>query len=155
MIQVNYDYTIPAPVGTVSNILSNPLLDPEWQAACRYTEAIPSGNVVRWRDRVMYRIHYDFAGQSAEFLCEADHTQLPFQFGYRSLQGPFNYRGHYLLQPTGHQDGQEHCYIQWQFLFEAGSFWGVIPPVVLKKMILAQYKEDTQRLTTLVLQGIA
>ncbi len=146
MVTIEHAFLIPAEIDKVFKYLSNPANDAEWQLSCPHSELLD--NVPRVGSK--YEIDFSFIGRSMSFKGEITHLVPNELYAFKVLEGPFHYTGTYRFKP--HPEG---TWVEWVFEAEPGSFFGVLPVALLKKMVLAQFKKDVANLDALAKKGEA
>ena len=137
MIDANHDFWLPAPPGEVFDYLADPKNDARWQASCQAAELLDAPCAAGSR----YRITFALLGREMRFLCEVTDRQLPNRYAFRAVEGSFHYSGAYDFDAES--DGTR---VTWRFQAEPAGFFGLIPASLLRKVLLSQVQQDTERL---------
>lgn len=135
MIEAEYTFDLPVPKDVVFAFISDPRNDMHWQSSCDGVELVDLAPSVGCR----YRILFNFLGRKMHFLAEITEYEVPTQYSFRVMEGPFIYKGRYALSEC--EGGTR---VKWQFSAEPGKFFGVIPAVLLRKVLIAQVQRDVQ-----------
>ena len=139
MIRFDYQYSVDAPVESVFEYISNPHNDEQWQAACRRAR-------LRERKPVAPGSEFDtqvgFLGRNLYFLVRVFEHDRDYRYGYETIAGPLYYRGVYLFTPTDANTTQ----VDWHFEAEPGTFFGIIPRPLIRKVLAKQIASDIERL---------
>ena len=146
MVTIEHAFLIPAKIDKVFTYLANPANDAGWQLSCKHSELLDSTPRVGSK----YEIGFSFIGREMSFKGEITHLVPNELYAFKVVEGPFHYTGTYRFKP--HPEG---TWIEWVFEAEPGSFFGVLPPALLKKMVLAQFKKDVDNLQALAQKGEA
>ncbi|KOA13527.1 RND transporter, partial [Acinetobacter baumannii] len=146
MVTIEHAFLIPAKIDKIFNYLANPANDAGWQLSCKHSELLDSTPRVGSK----YEIGFSFIGREMSFKGEITHLVPNELYAFKVVEGPFHYTGTYRFKP--HPEG---TWIEWVFEAEPGSFFGVLPPALLKKMVLAQFKKDVDNLQALAQKGEA
>lgn len=141
MIRAEYSCTLAVSREALFAHLSNPANDVLWQASC--VEACLQGTTAKLGSR--YNIVFSFLGRRMSFECEITCLQSPSRYGFKVLQGSFNYEGLYQLEER--PDGTR---LSWQFDVEPGRFFGILPVSLLRKVLISQIEKDFSRLAVLL-----
>jgi hypothetical protein len=137
-ITAELDFTLPVPPGQAFDVLSDPIRDPEWQASCVHTRLI-NGEP---RPGCHYEITFQLVGRKMTFTVEIIAFEPGVRSAFKVIDGPFTYVGSYdYREPTpGTTD------VHWSFAVEPGDYFGIMPTVLLKKILVSQVKKDSRRL---------
>lgn len=141
MIQADYTYTLPVTPAQAFAYLSNPANDSEWQSACVSSELLGPVPVVGCR----YDIVFSLLGRRMAFTSEITLIEPHCECAFKSIEGPFHYEGRYSLRP--HAEGTE---VHWQFAAQPGSFFGILPASLLRKVLISQVEKDSVTLARLL-----
>lgn len=140
MIEATHTFELPVPVDTAFAFIADPRNDSQWQSACDgvdLVDALPLSAVPTVGSR--YRICFNFLSRKMNFVGEITESTAPNCYAFQVVEGPFIYSGQYQLSPHG--DGTR---VQWTFRADPGRFFGVIPAVLLRKVLLAQVERDVR-----------
>ncbi|CAL9360887.1 hypothetical protein SUDANB171_00664 [Streptomyces sp. enrichment culture] len=137
-IKAEYAFDLPVAPEEAFAILSDPARDPEWQGACTRTllldgPARPGGR---------YEITFQMIGRRLDFTCEITEYEPGHRSRFHVLEGPFHYTGTY--DYAEHADGTAG--VHWTFEVEPGSYFGIMPQALLKKVLVNQVKKDSGKL---------
>lgn len=131
MVTIEHAFLIPAEIDKVFNYLANPANDAGWQLSCKHSELLDSTPRVGSK----YEIGFSFIGREMSFKGEITHLVPNELYAFKVVEGPFHYTGTYRFKP--HAEG---TWIEWVFEAEPGSFFGVLPPALLKRWFLLSLK---------------
>jgi carbon monoxide dehydrogenase subunit G len=137
MIEASFDFLLPVPPEQAFDYLAEPANDPAWQAACQSAELLDSPCRVGSR----YRIVFSLLGRNMQFQCEVTERERASVHAFRAVEGSFTYRGRYRFE--AHAQGTR---VHWHFAAEPGSFFGLLPASLLRKVLLSQIERDTEAL---------
>ncbi len=141
MINADYTFTLPADPSQVFAYLSNPANDSEWQSACVSAELLGPAPAVGCR----YNIVFSLLGRKMNFVSEITLHEPDREYAFKVIEGSFYYEGRYRFRP--HADGTE---VHWQFGAEPGSFFGILPAALLRKVLISQVEKDSVTLARLL-----
>ncbi len=133
--------TLDVPRSRLFNYLSNPANDLHWQASCVEARLLQDSTEVGSR----YAIVFSFLGRRMNFECQITCVEAPARYGFKVLQGSFQYEGLYRFEEA--EDGTR---LHWQFDVEPGRFFGIVPVSLLKKVLVSQIEKDFAKLATLL-----
>lgn len=130
MIETRHEFLLPVAPAQAFDLFARPENDPLWQAACESARSDPQAS-----DR--YRVVFSFLGRRMAFTCEVSERQRPRIHAFRTVEGPFAYRGSYRFEP--HAQGTR---VHWHFAADPGGFFGLLPDTLLRKVLLSQFESD-------------
>lgn len=134
MIHSEYRYHLEVPPAKAFEYLSNPAHDQEWQASC--TESVMLNDKTGVGAR--YRIVFSFMSRRMNFVCEVTDHQPHAEYAFQVVEGPFHYAGRNSLTPA--DDGGVN--VHWQFWAKPARFFGIVPDVLLRKLLVSQVEKD-------------
>lgn len=137
MIHAEHIYTLPVPPAVVYPYLANPNNDVEWQSSCVASRLLASLPAVGCR----YNISFSFLGRTMQFLAEITTLAPEQDYAFKVVEGSFHYEGGYSMRP--HAEGTE---VHWRFAAEPGKFFGILPPALLRKVLINQVEKDALNL---------
>lgn len=141
MIHADYTYTLPVPPAEAFAYLSHPANDSQWQSSCVSVELLGPAPMVGCR----YNIVFSFLGRKMKFTSEIIVSEPDREYAFKVIEGSFYYEGRYRLRPHG--DGTE---VHWQFDAEPGTFFGILPAALLRKVLISQVEKDSATLARLL-----
>ncbi len=154
MIFVQHRFVVPINVEQSFDLLSNPEFDPVWQKSCleaKVDRALCEAEGIAGAV-THYDIEFSFLGKHMPFRCLMDQFCYPNSFQFRTVSGPFDYRGTYILMPVA-GSVTEATTVHWQFWVDPKSFFGLVPGILLEKTLLSQYQKDAASLIAWVEQA--
>ena len=134
MIYAEHRYHLDVPPEVAFEYLSNPGNDAEWQGSCRESELLQAEPVVGGR----YRIVFSFMGRRAEFVGEITERKPHSDYAFKVAEGPFPDEGRYSFTPAAGGGVDVH----WQFWVTPARFFGIVPDVLLRKVLVSQVEKD-------------
>jgi carbon monoxide dehydrogenase subunit G len=141
VIHADYTYTLPVPPAEAFVYLSNPANESEWQSSCVSAELLGPAPVAGCR----YNIVFSFLGRKMTFTSEITVSEPDREYAFKVIEGPFYIEGRYSLRP--HTNGTE---VRWQFGAEPGTFFGILPITLLRKVLISQVEKDFVTLARLL-----
>lgn len=146
MIHAEYTYTLPVSPAVAYPYLANPANDSEWQSSCVESELLASEPIVGSR----YHICFSFLGRTMKFVGEITQLEPDQEYAFKVIEGSFHYEGRYSFRP--HVEGTE---VRWQFSADPGRFFGILPPALLRKVLVSQIEKDALTLARRLTSGVA
>ncbi|MPZ28227.1 MAG: RND transporter [Micromonosporaceae bacterium] len=139
MIRAEYRFHLPVPPEQGFDVLSDPTRDPEWQSACAHTRLLDGAVGAGCR----YEIAFQILGRRLDFTVEITDFIPGRHSRFVTVEGPFRYVGsyHYHRRADGTTD------VQWTFDVDPGDYFGILPEVLLKKVLINQVKKDSSSLS--------
>ena len=147
MINAEHTFDLPVPPVEAFDLLSDPAKDPDWQTACVRTELLDGPAHAGGR----YEITFALVGRRMDFTVEITDYDPGRRSAFKVLDGPFSYVGTYVY--TERADG--NTTVHWTFDVDPGSYFGVMPLALVKKLLVSQVKKDSGRLAHRLRQGVA
>lgn len=144
MITVEHRFTLPAPPARAFVVLAQPENDPLWQSACRSATLHQAPCALGSH----YDIVFDFLGRGMRFECEIIRHAPGESYAFKVVTGSFHYEGHYHFEAAAGDQTQ----VLWRFSAEPGSFFGLIPTGLIRKVLLSQFERDVPALQALCAQ---
>ena len=134
MIHAEYRYHLDVPPKTAFEYLCNPANDQEWQASCLESVLLQDELAAGSR----YRIVFSFMGRRMNFVCEITECKPHSEYAFKVVEGSFHYEGRYSFAPAA--DGGVD--VHWQFWAQPARFFGIVPDVLLRKVLVSQVEKD-------------
>lgn len=138
MIKAEHRFVLPVPPKEAFDLLSDPARDPEWQTACLRTRLLDGPPRTGGR----YEITFQMVGRQMNFTVEITDYDPGRRSAFTATDGPFGYVGEYTYTETA--DG--NTAVHWTFEVDPGTYFGVMPTALVKKLLVSQVKKDSGRL---------
>jgi hypothetical protein len=138
MINAEHSFDLPVAPAEAFALLSDPVRDPEWQSACVHTRLLDGPP----RAGGQYEITFQMVGRRMTFIVEITAYEPGHRSAFRVVDGPFGYTGAYTYtERPGGSTG-----VHWTFDVDPGSYFGVMPLSLVKKLLISQVKKDSGKL---------
>lgn len=141
MIHAEHSFSLPYEAELVFDYLCNPLNDLHWQSSCAAVELLDGHHNVGGG----YKIRFDFLGRQMNFRCQITARETNQRYRFKVVEGPFIYEGGYDFTIT-----DKGVDVLWQFAAEPGGFFGILPGVLLRKVLISQVERDLVKLNRLL-----
>jgi uncharacterized membrane protein len=139
MIEIKELYRVDCPVEEVFALISDPARDPDWQEMVKDVrmdglEPVGPGST--------YTITFAFMGRRMHFHSRVARYEPPRRYAYESVQGPFGYRGEYMLDRAEGADGAEVAVVTLSLELEPRGFFGIVPEALLVQIFRKQLRRS-------------
>jgi hypothetical protein len=145
LVNAEYDFTLPLSPAEAFRLVSDPVMDPVWQAACVAARRLDGSAAAGSR----YEITFSLFGKAMTFTVRLTRYEPGVGSRFTVTDGPFRYSGgyEYAARPDGGTS------VHWFLAVDPGSTFGLMPAALLKKMLISQVKKDAARLAARLATG--
>jgi len=143
-MDLNYNFVLPGARETVFAYIANPAHESRWRTAC--TESVVSEGPIGVG--TTYENAFAFSGRALRFIGEITAYEPGQRYAFRSTGGSFPVEGEYSFHD--HPEGTE---VRMHLAAEPGRFFGIVPLMLLRKLMLAELQRDVAALARRVKGG--
>ncbi|MFG2375583.1 SRPBCC family protein [Streptomyces sp. NPDC048504] len=144
-VTAEYAFHLPVSPDEAFALISDPVQDPVWQAAC-VDVTLLNGPA---RPGGQYEITFQLIGKRMQFTVEISEFEPGRRSRFHTLQGPFGYVGTYEF--VAREDGTTT--VHWTFEVDPGDYFGIMPKSLLRKVLVNSVKKDSGKLAAQLGQG--